>query len=62
MLAVPATIAGCKEIVLCSPPKGNINSAILYAAQLCGVTKILKVGGIQAIAGLTLEQKPSQSV
>jgi histidinol dehydrogenase len=54
MLAVPATIAGCKEIVLCSPPiKGNINSAILYAAQLCGVTKILKVGGIQAIAGLT---------
>jgi histidinol dehydrogenase len=53
MLAVPATIAGCKEIVLCSPKKGNINSAILYAAQLCGVTKILKVGGIQAIAGLT---------
>jgi histidinol dehydrogenase len=55
MLAVPANIAGCKEIVLCSPPdkKGNINSAILYAAQLCGVTKILKVGGIQAIAGLT---------
>ena len=55
MLAVPANIAGCKEIVLCSPPdkKGNINAAILYAAQLCGVTKILKVGGIQAIAGLT---------
>ncbi len=55
MLAVPANIAGCKEIVLCSPPdkKGKINPAILYAAQLCGVTKILKVGGIQAIAGLT---------
>lgn len=55
MLAVPATIAGCKEIVLCSPPdkKGNINPAILYAANLCGVTKIIKVGGIQAIAGLT---------
>ena len=55
MLAVPATIAGCKEIVLCSPPdkNGNINPAILYAANLCGVTKILKVGGIQAIAGLT---------
>ncbi|SDW49544.1 histidinol dehydrogenase [Flavobacterium degerlachei] len=55
MLAVPANIAGCKEIVLCSPPdkQGNINPAILYAAQLCGVTKILKVGGIQAIAGLT---------
>ena len=55
MLAVPATIAGCKEIVLCSPPdkNGNIHPAILYAANLCGVTKILKVGGIQAIAGLT---------
>jgi histidinol dehydrogenase len=55
MLAIPATIAGCKEIVLCSPPdsKGNINPAILYAAKLCGVTKICKVGGIQAIAGMT---------
>ena len=55
MLAVPAKIAGCKEIVLCSPPdkKGNINPAILYAANLCGVTKILKVGGIQAIAAMT---------
>ncbi|MBC7606221.1 MAG: histidinol dehydrogenase [Burkholderiales bacterium] len=55
MLAVPANIAGCKEIVLCSPPdkNGNINPAILYAANLCGVTKILKVGGIQGIAGMT---------
>lgn len=55
MLAVPAQIAGCNEIVLCSPPdkNGNINPAILYAANLCGVTKILKVGGIQAIAGMT---------
>ena len=55
MLAVPAKIAGCNEIVLCSPPdkNGNINPAILYAANLCGVTKIIKVGGIQAIAGLT---------
>lgn len=55
MLAVPANIAGCNEIVLCSPPdkNGNINPAILYAANLCGVTKILKVGGIQAIAGMT---------
>ena len=55
MLAIPAQIAGCKEVVLCSPPnkKGEINPAILYAAQLCGITKILKVGGIQAIAGLT---------
>ncbi len=55
MLAVPANIAGCKEIVLCSPPdkSGNVNPAILYTAYLCGVTKILKVGGIQAIAGMT---------
>ncbi|SDU06224.1 histidinol dehydrogenase [Polaribacter sp. Hel1_33_78] len=55
MLAIPATIAGCKEIVLCSPPnkEGKIHSAILYAADLCGVTKIIKVGGIQAIAAYT---------
>ncbi len=55
MLAIPAAIAGCKEVVLCSPPdkNGNLNPAILYAANLCGVSKILKVGGIQAIAGLT---------
>ena len=55
MLAVPAKIAGCEEIVLCSPPdkNGKINAAILYAADLCGVTKIYKVGGIQAIAGMT---------
>ncbi|WP_298947032.1 histidinol dehydrogenase [uncultured Polaribacter sp.] len=55
MLAIPAQIAGCKEIVLCSPPnkQGKIHPAILYTANLCGVTKIVKVGGIQAIAGLT---------
>jgi histidinol dehydrogenase len=55
MLAIPATIAGCKEVVLCSPPdkNGNLNPAILYAANLCGVTKIIKVGGIQAIAAMT---------
>ncbi|WP_109300766.1 histidinol dehydrogenase [Aquimarina sp. AU474] len=55
MLAVPANIAGCNEIVLCSPPnkEGKINPAILYTADLCGVTKICKVGGIQAIAGMT---------
>ncbi|HKK11798.1 MAG TPA: histidinol dehydrogenase [Flavobacteriaceae bacterium] len=59
MLAVPAQIAGCSEIVLCSPPnkKGKIANEILYAAQLCGVTKIIKVGGIQAIAGLTFGTK-----
>lgn len=55
MLAIPATIAGCKNIILCSPPdkNGNINPAILYAAQLTGVTQMHKVGGIQAIAALT---------
>ncbi|PWA05966.1 histidinol dehydrogenase [Flavobacterium psychrotolerans] len=55
MLAVPAQIAGCQEVVLCSPPdkSGKINPAILYTANLCGVTKILKVGGIQAIAAMT---------
>jgi len=55
MLAIPAQIAGCKEIILATPPneKGKINPAIIYAAQLCGVTKIIKVGGIQAIAALT---------
>lgn len=55
MLAIPAQIAGCKEIVLCSPPnkEGKIHPAILYTANLCGVTKIIKVGGIQAIAGFT---------
>ena len=55
MLAVPAKISGCKEIVLCTPPnkEGNIASEILYTAQICGVTKIIKAGGIQAVAGLT---------
>ena len=55
MLAIPANLAGCKEIVLCTPPnkEGKINPAILYTANLCGVTKIFKVGGIQAIAGMT---------
>jgi len=55
MLAVPAQIAGCKDIVLCSPPnkEGKIANEILYTAQLCGVTKVIAVGGIQAIAGLT---------
>lgn len=55
MLAVPAQIAGCKEIILCTPPdkNGNINPVILYTANLCGITKIYKVGGIQAIAGMT---------
>lgn len=55
MLAVPAAIAGCQEIILCSPPnkEGKLHPAILYTADLCGVTRIFKVGGIQAIAGMT---------
>lgn len=55
MLAIPAQIAGCEEIVLCSPPdkEGNLPDVVLYTAQFCGVTKIFKVGGIQAIAAMT---------
>jgi histidinol dehydrogenase len=54
MLGIPAQIAGCKEIVLCTPPdkEGKINPAILFAAQLVGVTKIFKLGGIQAIGAM----------
>ncbi|MDO9613486.1 MAG: histidinol dehydrogenase [Bacteroidota bacterium] len=54
MLAIPAIIAGCKEIVLCTPPdkNGKINPAILFAAQLVGVSKIYKLGGIQAIGAM----------
>lgn len=55
MLGIPAKIAGCKEIILCSPPdkNGTINPAILYAAQLTGITQVYKIGGIQAVASLT---------
>jgi len=54
MLAIPAKLAGCKEIILCSPPQqeGNIHPAILFAAQVTGITKIFKVGGVQAIAAM----------
>ena len=54
MLAVPAKVAGCKEIVLCTPPnkEGKINPAILYAAQVSGVSKIFKAGGVQAIGAM----------
>ncbi|AZQ45059.1 histidinol dehydrogenase [Nonlabens ponticola] len=55
MLAVPAKIAGNKQVVLCSPTDehGNINPVVLYTASLCGVTEIYKVGGAQAIAAMT---------
>ncbi|HYF70072.1 MAG TPA: histidinol dehydrogenase [Ohtaekwangia sp.] len=54
MLGIPAKLAGCQEIVLCTPPdkNGKINPAILFAASLVGVTKIFKVGGAQAIAAM----------
>ena len=54
MLAVPAKIAGCKDIILCSPPdkEGNINPAILYAAKIAGINKIFKAGGVQAIGAM----------
>ena len=54
MLAAPARIAGCKEIILCTPPnkEGKIHPAILYAAQAAGVSKIFKVGGVQAIGAM----------
>ena len=54
MLAVPAHIAGCKEIVLCTPPnrEGKVHPAILFAAETAGVSKIFKAGGIQAIAAM----------
>lgn len=56
MLATPAKIAGCTEIILCTPPgkDGNIHPAILYTAQLCGVNKIFKAGGAQAIAAMAI--------
>lgn len=59
MLGVPAKLAGCKEIILCTPPdkNGNINPAILYTAQLVGITEIFAVGGIQAISGMTFGTK-----
>jgi histidinol dehydrogenase len=54
MLAVPAKIAGCRNIVLCTPPgsDGKCNSTVLYTAKLCGVTQVFKVGGSQAIAAM----------
>lgn len=55
MLAIPAQLAGCKTIVLCTPPnnEGHIDPAIIYTAQLCGIETIYRVGGIQAIAAMT---------
>lgn len=54
MLGIPAKIAGCKEVILCSPPnkEGKLHPAILYCAQLVGIHKIFKVGGVQAIGAM----------
>ena len=54
MLAVPASISGCREMILCTPAskEGTVHPAILYTASLCGITKIFKVGGAQAIASM----------
>ena len=59
MLAVPAKIAGCKDIIVCTPPDkaGNINPLILYAAHIAGVTEIFKIGGAQAIAAMAYGTK-----
>jgi len=55
MLAIPARIAGCREIILCTPPakNGKVHPAILYAARRAGIDRIFKIGGIQAIAAMT---------
>ena len=56
MLAIPARLAGCRDIILCTPPDsdGKINPVILWAARYCGVERVYKLGGIQAIAAMTL--------
>ena len=59
MLAIPAMIAKCKKVILCTPPEknGNINKAILYSAKLCNVSTIINIGGAQAIAAMSLGTK-----
>lgn len=64
MLAIPAKIAGCKEVILCTPPdkSGKIHPAIIYTAALCGISKIGVAGGAQAIAGMTFGTKSIKAV
>lgn len=54
MLAIPATIAGCREVILCSPPDpaGGLHAAILFAAKMVGIKRVFRVGGVQAIAAM----------
>ena len=56
MLGVPAQIAGCERVVLCSPPnsEGRVEPHVLYAARLCGITEVFKLGGAQAIAAMAI--------
>jgi histidinol dehydrogenase len=56
MLGIPAVIAGCREIVLCSPPnaEGKLDPAIVYTADLVGINKIFKIGGIQAVGAMAI--------
>ncbi len=64
MLGIPAKLAGCSEVILCTPPskEGKVNAAILYAASITGITKIFKVGGAQAIAALAYGTKSIPAV
>jgi histidinol dehydrogenase len=64
MLGIPAQLAGCREIILCTPPgrNGKINPAILLAAQLCGIEKVYKLGGAQAIAAMAFGTETIPSV
>ena len=64
MLAIPAKIAGCKEVVVCTPPKadGNIHELVLYTAQKLGISNVYKVGGAQAIAAMALGTESIPSV
>ena len=64
MLAIPARLAGCPEIVLCSPPDamGGLHPAILFAAELAGVTRVYRVGGVQAIAAMAYGTETVPSV
>ncbi|MFW5658059.1 MAG: histidinol dehydrogenase [Bacteroidota bacterium] len=64
MLGIPAKVAGCNEIVVCTPPdeEGNINPAILYCANILGITELYKVGGVQAIAAMAYGTESIPSV
>ncbi len=64
MLAIPAALAGCKEIILCTPARkdGTVHPAVLYAAKECGVNKIYKIGGAQAIAAMAYGTETLPSV